>query len=89
MANVQQSTMYNHISNIPKLLSLLLLDAQITTMCCSPGLAKPSHLSCQLSINLKQVKSPLCNFSKYTAEHPPDELLMATGYITGGLKPLD
>lgn len=30
----------------------------------------------------------VANFSKYTAEHPPDELLMATGYITGGLKPL-
>ena len=30
----------------------------------------------------------VANFSKYTAEHSRDELLMATGYITGGLKPL-
>ncbi len=30
----------------------------------------------------------VANFSKYTAEHPPDEFLIATGYITGGLKPL-
>jgi len=30
----------------------------------------------------------VANFNKYTAEHPKDELLMATGYITGGLKPL-
>ena len=30
----------------------------------------------------------VANFSKYTAEHSKDELLMATGYITGGLKPL-
>ncbi|MBW1644309.1 MAG: ABC transporter substrate-binding protein, partial [Deltaproteobacteria bacterium] len=30
----------------------------------------------------------VANFNKYAAEHPADELLMATGYITGGLKPL-
>ena len=30
----------------------------------------------------------VANFNKYTAEHSRDELLMATGYITGGLKPL-
>ncbi len=30
----------------------------------------------------------VANFNKYTAEHSKDELLMATGYITGGLKPL-
>jgi branched-chain amino acid transport system substrate-binding protein len=28
------------------------------------------------------------NVNKYTAEHSRDELLIATGYITGGLKPL-
>ena len=30
----------------------------------------------------------VANFNRYTAEHSRDELLMATGYITGGLKPL-
>jgi branched-chain amino acid transport system substrate-binding protein len=30
----------------------------------------------------------VANFNKYTAEHSKDELLMATGYMTGGLKPL-
>ncbi|MBW2613543.1 MAG: ABC transporter substrate-binding protein [Deltaproteobacteria bacterium] len=30
----------------------------------------------------------VANFNKYTAEHRKDEFLMATGYITGGLKPL-
>jgi branched-chain amino acid transport system substrate-binding protein len=30
----------------------------------------------------------VANFNKYTAEHSRDELLIATGYITGGLKPL-
>ena len=30
----------------------------------------------------------VANFNKYAAEHPADEFLMATGYITGGLKPL-
>lgn len=30
----------------------------------------------------------VANFNKYCAEHSKDELLMATGYITGGLKPL-
>ena len=30
----------------------------------------------------------VANFNKYCAEHSPDEFLMATGYITGGLKPL-
>jgi branched-chain amino acid transport system substrate-binding protein len=30
----------------------------------------------------------VANFNKYAAEHSRDELLMATGYITGGLKPL-
>jgi len=30
----------------------------------------------------------VANFNKYAAEHPKDELLMASGYITGGLKPL-
>ncbi len=30
----------------------------------------------------------VANFNKYCAEHKRDELLMATGYITGGLKPL-
>ncbi len=30
----------------------------------------------------------VANFNKYTAEYKPDEFLMATGYITGGLKPL-
>ncbi|MFC1876083.1 ABC transporter substrate-binding protein [Thermodesulfobacteriota bacterium] len=30
----------------------------------------------------------VANFNKYTAEHSRDELLMVTGYITGGLKPL-
>jgi len=30
----------------------------------------------------------VANFNKYTAEHSRDELIMATGYITGGLKPL-
>ena len=30
----------------------------------------------------------VANVNKYTAEHSPDELLIATGYITGGLKPL-
>jgi branched-chain amino acid transport system substrate-binding protein len=30
----------------------------------------------------------VANFNRYAAEHPKDELLMATGYITGGLKPL-
>ena len=30
----------------------------------------------------------VANFNKYTAEHSRDELLLATGYITGGLKPL-
>lgn len=30
----------------------------------------------------------VANFARYTAEYGKDELLMATGYITGGLKPL-
>jgi branched-chain amino acid transport system substrate-binding protein len=30
----------------------------------------------------------VANFNKYAAEHPADEFIMATGYITGGLKPL-
>jgi len=30
----------------------------------------------------------VANFNRYAAEHSKDELLMATGYITGGLKPL-
>jgi len=30
----------------------------------------------------------VANFNKYAAEHSRDEFLMATGYITGGLKPL-
>jgi len=30
----------------------------------------------------------VANFNKYAAEHNRDELLMVTGYITGGLKPL-
>jgi branched-chain amino acid transport system substrate-binding protein len=30
----------------------------------------------------------VANFNRYCAEHSKDELLMATGYITGGLKPL-
>ncbi len=30
----------------------------------------------------------VANFNKYAAEHSRDELLIATGYITGGLKPL-
>jgi len=30
----------------------------------------------------------VANFNKYAAEHSKDEFLMATGYITGGLKPL-
>lgn len=30
----------------------------------------------------------VANFNKYCAEHSREELLMATGYITGGLKPL-
>jgi len=30
----------------------------------------------------------VANVNKYTAEHSRDELLIATGYITGGLKPL-
>ena len=30
----------------------------------------------------------VANFNRYAAEHPKNELLMATGYITGGLKPL-
>ncbi len=30
----------------------------------------------------------VANFNRYVAEHPKDQLLMATGYITGGLKPL-
>jgi hypothetical protein len=30
----------------------------------------------------------VANFNKYTSEHSKDELLMATGYMTGGLKPL-
>ncbi len=30
----------------------------------------------------------VANFNKYCAEHSRDEFLMATGYITGGLKPL-
>jgi branched-chain amino acid transport system substrate-binding protein len=30
----------------------------------------------------------VANFNKYCAEHNRDEFLMATGYITGGLKPL-
>ncbi|MCP4750137.1 MAG: ABC transporter substrate-binding protein [Proteobacteria bacterium] len=30
----------------------------------------------------------VANFNKYAASHSKDELLMATGYITGGLKPL-
>ena len=28
----------------------------------------------------------VANFNRYAAEHSKDELLMATGYITGGLK---
>jgi ABC-type branched-subunit amino acid transport system substrate-binding protein len=50
-------------------------------------------------VNGKQIKwyledmrySPtaeIANFNKYAAEHSKDEFLMATGYITGGLKPL-
>jgi ABC-type branched-subunit amino acid transport system substrate-binding protein len=30
----------------------------------------------------------VANFTRYCAEHSKDEFLMATGYITGGLKPL-
>ena len=30
----------------------------------------------------------VANFNKYAAEHSRDELILATGYITGGLKPL-
>jgi branched-chain amino acid transport system substrate-binding protein len=30
----------------------------------------------------------VANFNRYAAEHSKDELLMATGYMTGGLKPL-
>lgn len=30
----------------------------------------------------------VANFNRYCAEHSRDEFLMATGYITGGLKPL-
>ena len=30
----------------------------------------------------------VANFNRYAAEHSKDEFLMATGYITGGLKPL-
>ena len=30
----------------------------------------------------------VANFNKYTAEHSKEELILATGYITGGLKPL-
>ncbi len=30
----------------------------------------------------------VANFNRYCAEHSKDELLMATGYMTGGLKPL-
>ncbi|MBW1923214.1 MAG: ABC transporter substrate-binding protein [Deltaproteobacteria bacterium] len=30
----------------------------------------------------------VANFHKYCSEYGPDELLMATGYITGALKPL-
>jgi branched-chain amino acid transport system substrate-binding protein len=30
----------------------------------------------------------VANFNKYAAEHSKDELILATGYITGGLKPL-
>lgn len=30
----------------------------------------------------------VANFNRYASEHSKDELLMATGYITGGLKPL-
>lgn len=30
----------------------------------------------------------VANFNRYAAEHAKDEFLMATGYITGGLKPL-
>lgn len=30
----------------------------------------------------------VANFNKYAAEHSADEFLLATGYITGGLKPL-
>jgi ABC-type branched-subunit amino acid transport system substrate-binding protein len=30
----------------------------------------------------------VANFNKYAAEHSRDEFLLATGYITGGLKPL-
>jgi len=30
----------------------------------------------------------VANFNKYCAEHSKDEFIMATGYITGGLKPL-
>ena len=33
-------------------------------------------------------KVEIANFNKYCAEHNPDEFLIATGYITGGLKPL-
>ncbi len=30
----------------------------------------------------------VANFNKYAAEHSKDEFILATGYITGGLKPL-
>jgi branched-chain amino acid transport system substrate-binding protein len=30
----------------------------------------------------------VANFNKYAAEHSKDELILTTGYITGGLKPL-
>ncbi len=30
----------------------------------------------------------VANFNRYAAEHSKDEFIMATGYITGGLKPL-
>ncbi len=33
-------------------------------------------------------KVEVANFNKHCAEHSKDEFLMATGYITGGLKPL-
>jgi len=33
-------------------------------------------------------KVEVANFNKYCAEHSPDEFLITTGYITGGLKPL-
>jgi len=33
-------------------------------------------------------KVEVANFNKYLAEHNRDEFIMATGYITGGLKPL-